>query len=79
MVGAEVYINEALQLAKQFPELYETGIYHANQGLLYMKKGLMEEAKKACRMALRKAIKSDNEDGKQNAKYCIDQLKDAVG
>lgn len=75
LVQAEVYLTEAIELSKQFPELFDSGVFQANRGLLFIKQGLFDEAMKICSLAWRTAKKSESEDGVQQADYCLKQLK----
>lgn len=75
LVGAEVYITEALELAKQFPDMYDSGVFQANHGMLMMKQGLLDQAKKTCEFAWRSAKKAKNPDGIEQADYCLSELK----
>lgn len=75
LVGAEVYINEAIELSKQFPELIDSGIFQANQGMIFIRRGLLDQAKKTCSLAWRMAKNAKNEDGMEQADYCLKQLK----
>lgn len=72
---AEKYINLAIAFARNYPELYESGIYHANQGLLYLRRGLEAQARKACSYALQRAEGSKHPEGVEQAKYCLEQIK----
>lgn len=72
---AEVYLTEAIELSKHFPELYDSGVFQANRGLLFIKQGLLDEAKKICTFAWRSAKKSESDDGIQQADYCLKQLR----
>lgn len=58
--------------------MIETGIYHANKGLICMKKGLLEDAKKMCVHAEEKSQRSNDADGKEQAKYCMDEFEKAM-
>lgn len=62
-------------MSKHFPELYESGVFQANRGLLFIKQGLLEEAKKMCTFAWRSAKNSESDDGIEQADYCLKQLK----
>lgn len=72
---AEKYIDEALKLAEFYPTLMNTGIYQANKGLISLKKGLLQEARRQCLEALRKASKSEIREGQEQAKYCLEQIE----
>lgn len=73
--AALAYINETIILASPYPELMETGIYHANKGLICLKKGLFDEAKLFCVHALKASKRSNNSDGQEQAKYCMDEYE----
>lgn len=75
LVGAEVYITEALELAKKFPDLYESGVFQANRGMLMIKQGLLEQAKRTCSAAWRLAKRANNSDGLEQADHCLNELK----
>lgn len=73
--SALTYINEAIISASAYPEIMETGIYHANKGLICLKKGLFEEAKTWCVHAQKASKRSNDPDGKEQAKYCMDEYE----
>ncbi len=75
LVQAEVYLTEAIEISKHFPELYDSGVFQANRGLLFIKQGLLDEARKICISAWRSAKKSESGDGIQQADYCLKELK----
>lgn len=75
--SAEKYIDEALRLASVYPEMYESGIYHANKSLICLKKGLLSEAKRLCNHADKASRRIDDADGKEQAKYCLEQIEEA--
>ncbi|XP_031623212.1 tetratricopeptide repeat protein 19 homolog, mitochondrial [Contarinia nasturtii] len=74
---AEKYINEALRLASPYPEIYESGIYHANKALILLKKGLLDEAQRLCDHADKASRRINDPDGMEQAKYCMEQIKEA--
>lgn len=76
--AAEKYINEAIRLAQDHPHLYETGVYHANRGLIYLKKGLTDAARKSCTIGQRLATKSKSENGLEQVKYCFEEIDAAT-
>ncbi|KAJ6645803.1 Tetratricopeptide repeat protein 19 like, mitochondrial [Pseudolycoriella hygida] len=75
LAQAEVYLTEAIELSKQFPEIHDSGIFQANRGLLFIKQGLLDEARKVCTFAWKFAKKSESKDGIEQADYCLKQLK----
>lgn len=77
-MAADVYMDEALKLAEEYPQLLETGVYHANKGLISLRKGLFDAARVNCTTALRAATKSESQGGQEQAKYCLEQLAQAM-
>lgn len=65
--------------SRNHPELYESGVYEANRGLVYLKKGLISQAQKSCENALRQAKRSQNPDGIEQSTFCLDEIKAATG
>lgn len=53
----------------------ESGIYHANKGLILLKKGLMQQAEKLCIFAGERSKKSGNTEGQAQAKYCLEEVQ----
>lgn len=75
--SAEHHIDEALVLASAYPEVIETGIYHANKALICLKKGLLDDAKKLCNHAINASQRSNDPDGIEQAKYCQKEVEKA--
>lgn len=75
--SAEQYINEAIILASAYPEIIETGIYHANKALICLKQGLLDEAQKLCNHANNASQRSNDPDGIEQAKYCQKEVEKA--
>lgn len=73
--SALVYIDDALVKASAHPDLMESGVYHANKGLICMKKGLIQEGERFCQHAHRLSQRSNDEGGKEQAKYCMDEYE----
>lgn len=65
----------AIEVAKLFPELYDTGIYQVNYGFLLLKKGLLDEAKRVCSIAWRTATQVDSKEGINQANNCLKQVE----
>lgn len=65
-------------MASAYPEKLETGIYHANKALICLKKGLLAEAEKLCHHAEKASQRSNDPDGKEQAKYCKEEIKKAM-
>lgn len=75
--SAEQTIDEALVLASAYPELMETGIYHANKALICLRKGLLDDAKRLCNHANKASQRSNDPDGKKQAIYCQEEVEKA--
>lgn len=75
---AEEYLKKAIELSAEIPEMVELGVFYANLGLIYLKKGLIVQAKNFCNTAWRIGTKSKNNESLQQANYCLDQIKSIV-
>lgn len=75
--SADIYIDEALALVSAYPDMLNTGIYHANKALICLKKGLLPDAERYCRHACRVSEQSKDPDGLEQAKYCLEELEKA--
>lgn len=75
--SAEQCIDEAIMLASAYPEILETGIYHANKALICLRKGLLQEAQILCNHADKASRRSNDPDGKEQVKYCLEQVQKA--
>lgn len=73
--SAHAYINEAIVLASVYPELMESGVYHANKGLICLQKSLFDDAKQYCLHALKASKRSNHSEGKEQAKHCMDEYE----
>lgn len=61
-----------------FPDMYESGIYHANKGMIFFRKGLIKQAEQMCIYANKLAKRSNDADGLAQAKYCLDEIEKAM-
>lgn len=71
---ANTYLELAVKTGKELDNFTELGTIYANSGLVRMKLGLLEEAKKFCKEAWRLGNKLDNKDSIEQANYCFNQL-----
>lgn len=74
--GAKEYLEEALELAGQLPEMAEFAVLKANLGLLYLKQGLLQQAKDACAFAWRLGKKMDSSQAIEQADYCLNLINE---
>jgi Tetratricopeptide repeat len=72
---AEAYLQEAIELAKQMPELVDSGIFQVNLGLLYLQQGMLARAKEVCTFAWKVGTKMKSQETVHQANYCLDQIK----
>lgn len=76
---AQHYLTEAVQVGKNIEDKSYLGVVNANLGLILLEKKLFNEAEKYCTLALRLGKKYDNEESRQQANYCFDQIKLNLG
>lgn len=76
--NAKKYLEEALTLAKDFPDMIEAGVLKANLGLLYLYDGMLDKAKEVCSLAWREGKKQNSKDTMDQASYCLDEIKKAL-
>ncbi|XP_073824708.1 tetratricopeptide repeat domain 19 [Musca autumnalis] len=69
------YILTAIKLAKKAGDSQQEGILLANLGLIQLKQGLLDEAKRQCSEAWRLGKKLKDNSTIKQAEYCLDQLK----
>lgn len=67
-----------MKLAENYHDMQDTAVYQANYGIVLIKEGLLEKAKKVCEKALQSARENKNSDGKEQATYCLEQLKELL-
>jgi hypothetical protein len=72
---AEAYLLEAIELAKEIPDLAESGIFQVNLGLLYLQQGMLQRAKDICSFAWKYGNKMKSQETVYQANYCLDQIK----
>ncbi|XP_058820585.1 tetratricopeptide repeat protein 19 homolog, mitochondrial [Topomyia yanbarensis] len=74
---AEKYLQEAIALAVQIPDLAEAGVYRANLGLLYLQQGLLKQANEFCSFAWKYGKQHKHEETVIQADYCLQQIRAA--
>jgi tetratricopeptide repeat protein 19 len=75
---AEDFLKRAVDMTTKIPDFADQGIYQANLGLVYLKKGMLERAKQFCKYAYNLGMKHDSKDSVAQASYCLDQIKKAI-
>lgn len=77
MPAADAYIKETLRLAVKFPELYDTGIFQANHGMVLLAQGMLNEAQRVCSEAWRSAKRVNSTDGADQSDHCLQEVRRA--
>ncbi|KAM3963290.1 tetratricopeptide repeat domain 19 [Aphomia sociella] len=68
------YFDEAIQLGKSIDKM-ELGTMYVNLGRAYIKKKLLNEARKSCGFGWKLGVMSKNDDVKKEAELCINEIK----
>lgn len=76
--SADKFIDEAIRLSSVYTEMIESGIYHANKALICLQRGLLSEAQRFCNHADKASLRSGDPDGREQAKYCLEQIQNAM-
>ncbi|KAJ8921109.1 hypothetical protein NQ315_015907 [Exocentrus adspersus] len=79
MERAEKYLKEAVSVGNKMEDKSHLGVIHANLGLILLEKGVVGEAQKFCKEAWRLGEKYENNESKEQANYCLDQIKLNLG
>lgn len=72
---AEELLKKAIEFAKKIPEMIGAGVLQANLGLVYLKRGTVEQAKNVCGLAWRIGKKYNDIDTLTQADYCLEEIK----
>ncbi|GAB0100839.1 Tetratricopeptide repeat protein 19 homolog, mitochondrial [Sergentomyia squamirostris] len=73
--AAEDYLQQALTLAKEIPDLAEIHVFRANLGLVYLHQGLLQKATEFCTLSWRLSKKTKNDDALDQANYCLEEIR----
>lgn len=69
------YLSQAVSIGNKLPEMEDFGSVLINLGTVYMKKGMMKEAKQVYQDAWKNAKKHNNFEVLKEANTCLDELK----
>lgn len=69
------YLTQAVSIGNKLPDMEDFGSVLINLGTVYMKKGMMKEAKQVYQDALKNAKKHNNVQVLKEANTCLDELK----
>lgn len=71
------YFKKAIELGKSI-DMNELGVMYVNLGRVYIKKKMLDDARKNCGFGWKLGAKEQNEDIKKEAELCIKQIKSIV-
>ena len=69
------YFTNAIDLGKKVPEMPDLGAIYINLGRAYMKKSMLDIARKSCGFGWRLGVLAKNDDIKKEAEECIKEIK----
>ncbi|CAK1584509.1 unnamed protein product [Parnassius mnemosyne] len=69
------YLLQAIEIGKQVPDMKELGAIYVNLGRIYMKKNLLDKARKSCGQGWKLGVTSKNNEIKHEAELCIQEIK----
>lgn len=72
---ARRYILKALDLVKSVKDTSQEGVLLANLGLIYLREGLINEAKTSCSQAWKTGKTQHNDAAIEQAEYCLNEIK----
>ncbi|XP_063366819.1 tetratricopeptide repeat protein 19 homolog, mitochondrial [Cydia amplana] len=72
------YFKQAIEIGKQLPEMEELGTMYVNLGRAYLKKQLVEEARKSCGHGWKLGVQANNKEIKDEAEECIKEVKNMI-
>lgn len=75
--NAKKYLEEALTLTKDLPDMIEAGVLRANLGLLYLQEGMLDKAKEMCTAAWKEGKKHNYQETLDQASFCLDEIQKA--
>ncbi|CAK1551438.1 unnamed protein product [Leptosia nina] len=69
------YVSQAIDLGKTVPDMEDFGAIYVNLGKAYIKKQMLDTARRYCGQGLKMGILSKNNDIKEEAEKCISEIK----
>ncbi|XP_072942401.1 tetratricopeptide repeat protein 19 homolog, mitochondrial [Epargyreus clarus] len=69
------YFQQAINLGKEIPDMNDLGSFYVNLGRAYMKKNLLDQARKSCGHGWKLSITVKNKDAKAEAEKCLKEIK----
>ncbi|XP_023937045.1 tetratricopeptide repeat protein 19 homolog, mitochondrial [Bicyclus anynana] len=69
------YYSNAIDLGKKFPDMHDLGAMYVNLGRAYIKKNMLDIARKSCGQAWKLGVTTKNNDVKREAELCIQEIR----
>ncbi|XP_045777233.1 tetratricopeptide repeat protein 19 homolog, mitochondrial [Maniola jurtina] len=69
------YYSKAIDLGKKFPDMHDLGAMYVNLGRAYIKKNMLDVARKSCGQGWRLGVTTKNNDVKREAELCIQEIR----
>ncbi|XP_050352853.1 tetratricopeptide repeat protein 19 homolog, mitochondrial [Nymphalis io] len=69
------FFTKAIDLGKQIPDLEDLGVFYVNLGRAYLKKNMIDVARKSCGHGWKLGVLMKNNDVKHEAELCIQEIK----
>lgn len=69
------YFQQAINLGNEIPDMNDLGVFYVNLGRAYMKKNMLDQARKSCGYGWKLSITVKNKDAKEEAEKCLKEIK----
>ncbi|CAH2235014.1 jg1285 [Pararge aegeria aegeria] len=69
------YYSKAIDIGKNFPDMHDLGAMYVNLGRAYIKKNMLDIARKSCGQGWKLGIKTKNNDVKHEAELCMQEIR----
>lgn len=69
------YFTKAIDLGKQIPDKSDLGVFYVNLGRAYIKKNMLDIARKNCGYGWKLGVMMKNKNVKHEAEACIEEIK----
>ncbi|XP_038211631.1 tetratricopeptide repeat protein 19 homolog, mitochondrial-like [Zerene cesonia] len=72
------YLSQAIDIGKTLPEMEDLGAMYVNLGRAYIRKKMLDTARRYCGHAYKLGVAKKNNDIKQEAAQCMNEIKNVV-
>ncbi|KAB0797366.1 hypothetical protein PPYR_08360 [Photinus pyralis] len=79
LADAEECLSKAASIGNNLGDKSHVGVINANLGLVYLQRGLVEQAAKYCNIGLELGNRHENAESISQANYCLEQIKLNIG